>query len=848
MNAYQQARARAQQQAQRRQQAEFDARQAGMGTRAKTTTVAVNKGVKELKNHIEDAGLSHADCFTKADDLRLLRARATDAVEKTTMSARMAKPGFRVNETRVDGLLPLHYSAGFGGAPCLEMLLKSPEDGVTLRTTHTYYRCGAHEHARTRTAGQLNSTRWAGSLQFDRRRDVSLSLNLADPEQSGKTPLHLAAQHGRDKCVVLLLAAGAHVDLKALNGTTPLHVAAGGGHTKCVEHLLAAGADVSVKEENGCSPLYIAAQVGSAQCVALLVAAQADVNAATPSGLTPLGIAAIAVMESTEQTGMQAAAGRDRATRADPSRCLGHLLQSRRVSLDSLEGAVAVLQPYVHQTGSPGEQQLTTYQTGSRIVLPVLEAEIRGARRWCAACLQLSPDTDLALCSGCHQVGYCPPPAKKALRMMYQHEREEVLSRQCFLVHWNQEGGHKKECKRWAAAAAAAMAEAEAAAEAAWAKAERDARWPPAQQAALDEALQMYPAAPKESWCCRVCGKTNTPTAEVCAACSRPSGRMTTKERWAKVADRVNDQSGWYEAGAKRKTKKECVRRDKELRDERREEKERIQAARARAEKAAREDAAEAKAKAVAVAVAAANAGVKVRSEVVARAEAVLAAAIASGDPVAIAAAKAPLVVAELALTAAENALEAAGGEGRHEGKERGGYEGKERGDEGKETGDGEGLGEEGEEEGGREPLAQAEETDVDQEEPPTLHPNPDAATRDFDPQHSQGDTAQDGRVSLQRRDESAARKARGSVHQLLIHLRNARLAEGKEGKKGREGKEDDGKCDVGGDAGGGEGAGGGGTPSPPGWGAGGPRRKKKSGKKTGEGKRRLFTKPHVNY
>ena len=835
MDSYQQARAHAQQQAQRRQQAEFDARQAGMGTHAETTTV---RGVKELKNHIEDAGLSHADCFTKAD----LQARAADAVEKAAMSARMAKPGFRVNETRVNGLLPLHYSAGFGGAPCLEMLLTSPEDGVTQHTTHTYYRCGAHEHARTRTAGHLNSTRWAGSLQFDRRRDVSLSLNLADPEQSGKTPLHLATQHGRDTCVVLLLTAGARVDPRAQNGTTPLHVAAGGGHTKCVEHLLAAGADVSVEEENGCSPLYIAAQVGSAQCVALLVAAQADVNAATPSGLTPLGIAAIAVMESTEPTGMQAAAGRDRITRADPSSCLGHLLQSRRVSLDSLEGAVAVLHPY-----SLGEQ-LTTYQTGSRVVLPVLEAEIRGARRWCAACLHLSPDTDLALCSGCHQVGYCPPPTKKALRMMYQHEREEVLSRQCFLVHWK-EGGHKKECKRWAAAAAAATAEAEAAAEAAWAKAERDARWPPAQQAALDEALRMYPAAPKESWCCCICGKTNPPTAEVCAACSRPSGRMTTKERWAKIADRVNDQSGWYEAGAKRKTKKECVRRDKELRAEKREEKERIQAARARAEKAAREDAAEAKAKAVEVAVAAADAGVKVRSAAVARAEAVLAAAIASGDPVAIKVAKEPLVVAEVALAAAKNALEAVGGEGRYEGKERGAYEGKEGGVEGKETGDDGGLEEEGEGKG--------EEADVDQEEPPTLHPNPDAATRDLDPQHSQQLVAQggtaDGRVSLQQqmeRDdgEPAARKARDPVHQLLIHLRNARLAEGKEGKGGREGKEDDGKCDVGGDAGGGEGAEGGGTPSPPGWGAGGARRKKKSGKKTGEGGRRLFTKPHVNY
>lgn len=81
---------------------------------------------------------------------------------------RMAEPGFSVNDTRIGGpgLLPLHYCALKGDAPCLKMLLAV--DGVDV--------------------------------------------NLSDEDQMNATPLNFAARRGHNRCVKLLLNAGATVN------------------------------------------------------------------------------------------------------------------------------------------------------------------------------------------------------------------------------------------------------------------------------------------------------------------------------------------------------------------------------------------------------------------------------------------------------------------------------------------------------------------------------------------------------------------------------------------------------------------------------------------------------------
>ena len=143
--------------------------------------------------------------------------------------------------------------------------------------------------------------------------------------------------------------------------------------------------------------------------------------------MTPLAAACIAIVQSTERMGMQD--GRniegDRDS-DDPTRCLVLLLRSRRVSMLTLIETIATLRqhhmPSKEQIAGAlaGGKPLTKRQKGARLTVPVLEAQIRGDRRWCAGCLRLTPDKDLAICSGCYQVGYCLRPKKKQLRVMWR--------------------------------------------------------------------------------------------------------------------------------------------------------------------------------------------------------------------------------------------------------------------------------------------------------------------------------------------------------------------------------------------------------------------------------------------
>jgi ankyrin repeat protein len=68
-------------------------------------------------------------------------------------------------------------------------------------------------------------------------------VNAARVDFDGKTLLHVAASHGHDEIVTMLIGQGAEVDVRANGGITPLHLAAAGGHVGVIKVLLGAGAD-----------------------------------------------------------------------------------------------------------------------------------------------------------------------------------------------------------------------------------------------------------------------------------------------------------------------------------------------------------------------------------------------------------------------------------------------------------------------------------------------------------------------------------------------------------------------------------------------------------------------------
>ena len=147
----------------------------------------------------------------------------------------------------------------------------------------------------------------------------------------------------------------------------------------------------------------------------------------------------------------------------DPARGLVLLLQSRRCTNDDLALAIQHIRKFL-----PTRRLLVTFSAPfhrmARLVLPVLEAELAGQRRWCGGCLRLTPDQHLELCAGCNQIGYCHLPDDYVLKHMHWPRREALLAKTtCQRWHWEQ-GGHRAACAGMAAEAKAKKKKEEAAA------------------------------------------------------------------------------------------------------------------------------------------------------------------------------------------------------------------------------------------------------------------------------------------------------------------------------------------------------------------------------------------------
>ena len=97
--------------------------------------------------------------------------------------------------------------------------------------------------------------------------------------QTNWTPLAIAANRGRNKCVKVLLKHGADLNLKAHCENTPLSEACWHGHPEMLKHLIATKGDLEATNNSGYTPFSVAADRGQDDCVRVMIDAGANLEA-----------------------------------------------------------------------------------------------------------------------------------------------------------------------------------------------------------------------------------------------------------------------------------------------------------------------------------------------------------------------------------------------------------------------------------------------------------------------------------------------------------------------------------------------------------------------------------------
>ena len=93
-------------------------------------------------------------------------------------------------------------------------------------------------------------------------------VHARDPE--GRTPLHLAAELGKNDMVKLLISKKANVHARDKRGQTPLHLAAIGDDKEIMVMLLKKGAKTNIKDNKGKTPAMIARENGNKKIAVFL--------------------------------------------------------------------------------------------------------------------------------------------------------------------------------------------------------------------------------------------------------------------------------------------------------------------------------------------------------------------------------------------------------------------------------------------------------------------------------------------------------------------------------------------------------------------------------------------------
>ena len=128
--------------------------------------------------------------------------------------------------------------------------------------------------------------------------DSGVNVNFDTKDEHGLTPLSLAAMHGHEEVVRLLIERGIEIDSRDYQEQTPLSWAASRGHEAVVRLLVELGAEVNSRDDYGETSLSHAASRGQNAASRLLIELGAEIDSRNNEGRTPLAWAAYGGRES----------------------------------------------------------------------------------------------------------------------------------------------------------------------------------------------------------------------------------------------------------------------------------------------------------------------------------------------------------------------------------------------------------------------------------------------------------------------------------------------------------------------------------------------------------------------
>lgn len=162
---------------------------------------------------------------------------------------------------------------------------------VDMEYVHDLIAAGASLEAQTRYNGltPLHIATGRDNTEITKLL-ISFGVNLNSMDDWGLAPLHGVAEQGCFKSAILLIQAGALINIKTENNYlswTPLHYAACNGECHMVTLFLAAGADVNALDSDNWTPLHYAAFNEYVDICYELINSGASLTIKTSEGKTP---------------------------------------------------------------------------------------------------------------------------------------------------------------------------------------------------------------------------------------------------------------------------------------------------------------------------------------------------------------------------------------------------------------------------------------------------------------------------------------------------------------------------------------------------------------------------------